>query len=297
MLMQKGVYPLKHMDSSEHFVECKLPPKQASYNKISNVHISDKDYTHAQKVWETFKCLSLGDYSYLYCQTDVFFSGGHLWDLPEDLLAAVWSGLSSLLHEPWPLMGHTAEKGWHGTQAVEKRMWAGISMLSKHHAKVNNPQVEGYEPEKLNSHILYLYRWAMSQALPTVGFGWVGNCEQLAEEVIDHPANSLEAFIFKMDLEYPEGLHDMHNAYPMAPECMMVLREWLSEYQHDLLGVGMVPTEVEKLVPNLRNKECYVLHYHNLQLYISLGMRMKKIHFALHFEQSPSMEPYIQMNT
>ena len=59
----------------------------------------------------------------------------------------------------------------------------------------------------------------------------------------------------------------------------------------------MAPTEVEKLVPNLRNKERYVLHYRNLQLYISLGMCLKEIHRALRFEQSPWMEPYIRMNT
>ncbi|MEW8688825.1 MAG: hypothetical protein AB2556_23655, partial [Candidatus Thiodiazotropha sp.] len=52
-----------------------------------------------------------------------------------------------------------------------------------------------------------------------------------------------------------------------------------------------------KLVPNLRNKDRYVLHYRNLQLYMSLGMRLTKVHRALRFEQSPWMEPYIRMNT
>ena len=71
----------------------------------------------------------------------------------------------------------------------------------------------------------------------------------------------------------------------------------MSEYQHDLLGVGVAPTEVEKLVPNLHNKEGYVLHYRNLQLYLSLGMRLTKFHRALRFRQSPWMEPYIRINT
>ena len=71
----------------------------------------------------------------------------------------------------------------------------------------------------------------------------------------------------------------------------------MSEYQHSLLGVGMASTEVEKQVPNLRNKNRYVLHYRNLQLYTSLGMRLTKVHCALRFNQSPWMEPYIRMNT
>ena len=77
----------------------------------------------------------------------------------------------------------------------------------------------------------------------------------------------------------------------------MVQKKWMSDYQHDLIGVGVAPTAVEKLVPNLRNKDRYELHYRNLQLYTSLGMRLTKVHRALRFDQSPWMEPYIRMNT
>ena len=59
----------------------------------------------------------------------------------------------------------------------------------------------------------------------------------------------------------------------------------------------VAPTEAEKLVPNLRNKARYVLHYRILQFYLSLGMRLMKIHRALRFRQSPWMEPYVRMNT
>ena len=71
----------------------------------------------------------------------------------------------------------------------------------------------------------------------------------------------------------------------------------MSEYQHELLGVGVASSEVEKLVPNLYNKNRYVLHYRNLQLYLSLGMRLTKVHRALRFQQSCWMEPYIRLNT
>ena len=66
----------------------------------------------------------------------------------------------------------------------------------------------------------------------------------------------------------------------------------MSDYQHDLPGVGVAPTEVEKLVLNLRDKERYVLHFRNRHLYMSYGMRR-----FLRFNQSPWMEPYIRMNT
>ena len=65
---------------------------------------------------------------------------------------------------------------------------------------------------------------------------------------------SPEGYILEVDLEYPAELHEQHNAYRLAPERMVVQKEWMSEYQHDLLGIGVAPTEVEKLVPNLRDK-------------------------------------------
>ena len=137
----------------------------------------------------------------------------------------------------------------------------------------------------------------MSQPLPTGGFQWVEDCDRLADSVKNLPADGAEGYILEVDLEYPQGLHDEHNSYPLAPERMVVQKEWMSDYQQELLGVGVAPTEVEKLVPNLRDKERYVLHYRNLQLYLSLGMRVKKVHRALRFEQSPWMELYIRMNT
>ena len=71
LLMLKGVYPYEFMDSWERFAEPRLPPKEAFYSKLTDEGISDADYFHAQKVWENFGCVSLGDYSDLYCKTDV----------------------------------------------------------------------------------------------------------------------------------------------------------------------------------------------------------------------------------
>ena len=70
LLLTKGIYPYEYMDSWERFNETTLPPKKAFYSELNLEDISDKDYWHAQKVWEEFGITNLGEYHDLYVQID-----------------------------------------------------------------------------------------------------------------------------------------------------------------------------------------------------------------------------------
>ena len=52
-----------------------------------------------------------------------------------------------------------------------------------------------------------------------------------------------------------------------------------------------------KLVPILHNKSKYVLHYRNLQLYLSLGVKLVSVHRIFSFKQSDWLKKYIDFNT
>ena len=70
LLLRKGVYPYEYMNSWERFNEISLPPKKSFYSELNLEDISDKDYLHAQKVWDVFEIRNLGEDHDVYVQTD-----------------------------------------------------------------------------------------------------------------------------------------------------------------------------------------------------------------------------------
>ena len=104
--------------------------------------------------------------------------------------------------------------------------------------------------------------------------------------------------ILEVDLEYPQELHDIHNDYPVAPEKVKVSNNMLSAYCKKIaekynISIGLVG----KLIPTLRDKKEYVLHYRNLQLHLDISLKIKKVHRVLKFDQSPWLKQYIDFNT
>ena len=99
--------------------------------------------------------------------------------------------------------------------------------------------------------------------------------------------NSSIGYILEVDLEYPGELHDLHNDYLLAPEKLEISQKMLSNYCFNIANeYGIKIRGVNKLVPHLGNKSKYVVHYRNLQLYLSLGMKLTKTHRILKFKQS-----------
>ena len=138
----------------------------------------------------------------------------------------------------------------------------------------------------------------MSQYLPYSGFKWLNQ-----KEISDFCLNSISenssiGYILEVDLEYPSELHELHNDYLLAPEKLEISQNMLSKYCSNIATkYGIKIGGVNKLVPNLGSKSKYVAHYRNLQLYLSLRIKLTRIHRILGFKQSDWLKKYIDFNT
>lgn len=114
----------------------------------------------------------------------------------------------------------------------------------------------------------------MSQYLPTGKFKWIQQRDIEQIDLAKYKNNSK-----KVDQEYPKELHDLHNDYPLAAVKIKATEDMLSKYAKEIKGKFNISIgQVSKLIPTLSKKEKYVLHYRNLQLYLDLGLKLKKEH-------------------
>ena len=188
-------------------------------------------------------------------------------------------------------------------QFIEKGMRGGISYIANRYGKANKKYMKTYDEKAPSKYIMYLdannlYGWAMSQYLPTGGFRWMTKNQIDKIDLANYNEDSKKGLILEVDLEYPEQLHNWHNDYPCAAEKVKVNKDMLSDYCKEIANKFKISTGlVNKLIPTLSNKEKYVLHYRNLQLYTDLGLKLTKVHRVLEFDQSAWLKQYINFNT
>lgn len=173
------------------------------------------------------------------------------------------------------------------------------------YAHTNNPYLEQhYDQNVENSYIIfldcnYLYGYALSEPLPTGNFRFLDPDEREEFNLRSKTTDDNMGYILEVELEYPTHLHDRHNDYPLAPEKVVVTHNKLSPYTQEISKkTGLCnTTKSEKLIPNLRNKTNYVVHYRNLLCYMKMNKQLTKIHKILQFDQSKWLKPYIDFNT
>ena len=294
LLKQKGFFPYDYMDSIEKLKDPTPPPQKVFYSKLTGKGINNYNYNHVLNVWKTWNMKTFKEYLELYNVTDVL------------LLADVFENFRDICLKNYgldPVYYYTAPGlAWDAMLKmtkinlellsdvdkllmIEKGIRGGISIISNRYGKANNKYMKDFNKKELSKYLMYvdannLYGAAMSEKLPVHSFKWMTNkeIENLFNNQIVQVWNK-NPCILEVDLIYPEELHDLHNDYPLCPERVECDRG------------------VKKLIPNLRHKNNYVIHYKNLMQCLRLGMKLKKIHRGIKFIEAAFLKPYIDKNT
>ena len=294
LLKQKGFFPYDYMDDIEKLKDKKPPSQKVFYSKLTGKGINNYNYNHVLNVWKTWKMKTFKEYLELYNVTDVLLLADVFENFRDICLKNY--GLDPVYYYTAPGLAWGAMLKMTGVNLellsnidmllmIEKGIRGGISIISNRYGKANNKYMKDFNKSELSKYLMYvdannLYGWAMSQKLPVHSFKWMSNKE--IENIFNNQIVQVwekTPCILEVDLIYPEELHDLHNDYPLCPERV--------EYDKG----------VKKLIPNLRNKNNYVVHYKTLMQCLRLGMKLKKIHRGIKFIESDFLKPYIDKNT
>ena len=135
-----------------------------------------------------------------------------------------------------------------------------------------------------SSYLVYLdannlYGWAMSQKLPVNGSKWVEDLSQFNEDFIKgYNENRDRGYFLEVDVECLKNLFNPHKDLPFLPERTKIRK-------------------VKKLICDIQDKEKYVVQIRALKQALNHGLKLKRVHRLIRFNQEAWMKPYIGMNT
>ena len=165
------------MDSWERFNETSLPPKKAFYSELNLEDITDKDYNHAQKVWEVFEINNLCEYYDLYVQCHTLLFADVFEKFRDTCIEIYGVDPSHFLSAPG-LAWQTCFKKTNVNLElltdidmllmIEAGIRGGMCQSVHRYAKANNKYMNNYDKSIETSYLTYLdannlYGWAMSQ--------------------------------------------------------------------------------------------------------------------------------------
>ena len=292
LLLRKGVYPYEYINNWERFNETSLPSKESFYSNLNMEDIDEIEYRHGNNVFNKFKLNNLGDYHDPYVQSDTLLLADVFENFRDMCLKEYELDPAHFLSLPGLAWQACLKKtnvelelltDYDMLLMIEEGIRGGIYHSIHRYAKANNKYMKNYNNNEKSSYIQYLdannlYGWAMSIKLPVNGFKWIDNKEINEDFTKNYDENNDKGYIFEVDVKYPKRLHDLHSDLPFLPERMEI-------------------NKCKKLVCNLYNKKKYVAHINTLKQALNHGLKFKKIHRVIEFNQEVWLKSYIDMNT
>ena len=175
-------------------------------------------------------------------------------------------------------------------------------VLGKRFVEANNKYIK--EGEIKNPNYLWytdannLYGCGMSEKLPYKNFKWEEISESNNIDDYLNKCNDDIGMVFKVDLEYDDETKFKLRKFPPMPLSRKIEEKEISDYSRDFLKDNNIKLgNVEKLILDLYDKKEYIVHYDILKYYISLGIKVTKIHSIISFNHKAWLKPYIDFNT
>ena len=293
MLLRKGVYPYEYIDEWDKFSEKIIPGKESFYSNLTLEDITETDYAHANNVFKKFSINNLGEYHDLYVVSDTLLLAdifkhfrksclknceldpAHFVSLP----GLAWQACLKKTNVELELL-----TDYDMLLMVEEGIRGGICHAIQRYAKANNKYMNDYDRKKKSSYIQYLdannlYGKAITEKLPVRGFRWMDHISKIDEAFVkDYNKNDNKGYILDVDVHYPNKLQNLHSDLPFLPERMII-------------------NNTKKLVCNLIDKKNYIVHINELKQALDHGLKLRKVHRVIEFEQEVWLKEYIDFNT
>ena len=178
-LLIKDVCPYEYMNSWGRFDETSLPVKEDFYSKLHKECSSNKDYAHAQKVWEVFEITNLCRYHGLYVHCDKLLLADVFENFRDKCIEIYELDLAHFVSSPGLVWQACLKKTGVRLELltnidmllmVEEEIRCGICKAVYKYAKANNKYMNDCDKKK-NSIISHVFRRKQ--------LAWMGNVSKI----------------------------------------------------------------------------------------------------------------------
>lgn len=316
LLLRKGVFPYEYFSTPGVLDETSLPSRDKFDSLLYGSSISEKDYLHAQHVWEMFNMTKFGNYHDLYLLVDVMllhmifeqfrmqeyklygFDVTQFYSLPGYAFSQCLYLADARVENSIFTLDLIDSNQIEMAKMFESMKRGGISCIMTRYASVHMKENEEIKLFDANN----LYGWAMSQPLPVGGYRYLSQFEIAAFmnnntlATYDRLTNP-KGYILEVDLHLPVEFHEKFRYYPMFPIKRTIRYEETSPYYRSQTPLQSHDDKTSKLVLDLHDRSYYSTYIANLQLGLEEGYQLRNVWRIMEFDQTPWMESHIRRQT